>query len=204
MITQAMLDGLEQSVGTRISGRRFSHTKGVAVSARLLAEFCGVDPIIAEAAGLLHDVSKELSDKEQIHLIDEEGIILDEDDLSSPQIWHSYTAPIIIKRDFQDFATPEILSATRKHTVGNSDMSTLDCIIFLADFIEDTRVYDASNELRKYVFENMRTGETEENIRILKVACIKMIDFTIEHLLSTGKKVNHKTLLTKNALLSKI
>ena len=204
MITAVMLEDLARAVKSRLSGKRFNHTLAVAKMARYLALCCEVDGCVAEAAALLHDVTKELSEDEHLSLLAKEGIVLNQDDLDSPQIWHSYTAPILIKRDFPLFAYPEILSATEKHTVGDGDMQVLDCIIFLADFIEETRTYPSSVQVRKYVFENMQEGKNLENLRVLFTACIKSIDFTVEHLSSTNKKLNPKTLLTRNALLSKI
>jgi HD superfamily phosphohydrolase YqeK len=109
---------LKASVSKRLTEGRFLHTLGVANAAVRLAEYCLPDYIrYAEAAGLLHDISKELSFDENIALLKSEGIALDSEDYESPAIIHSFTAPIVIKRDFSDFAKEEILSAVYNHTI---------------------------------------------------------------------------------------
>jgi HD superfamily phosphohydrolase YqeK len=83
-------------------------------------------------------------------------------------------------------------------------MTEFDEIIFLADFIEETRKYPACIKLREFVFGNMKEGHTEANIRILHRAVISAIDSTVSNLKENGRFVNSKNILTKEALLSKI
>ena len=132
------------------------------------------------------------------------GITLDAEDKECGQIWHSYTAEYIVLRDFPQYADKKLLSAIKNHTVGSQNMTVFDEIIFLADFIEKTRTYEPSVKLREFVFSNMRSGFVLENIRTLHIAVIKAIDYTVSHLEKNKNTVNSKTLLTKNALLSKI
>ena len=199
------IEGLKAEIKRRLSESRYLHTLGVARAAELLAVLCAPE-LVDEAvvAALLHDVSKEYSHNEQLHIISEEKISIDREDESTPAVLHSFTAPAVIKRDFEKFATPNVLSAALYHTIGSPDMSVFDEIIFLSDFIEDTRSYDSSIELRKYVFSNMKRGATEDNIMVLHNACIKSIDFTMDHLKKNKKHINSKNILTRNALLSKI
>ena len=195
---------LREKMEKRLSGKRFSHTLGVERAADRLADLCGEDRILARCAALLHDVSKEYSDREQLELLALLKKELDSEDALCPQIWHSYTARYIIERDFPEFATQKLLSAIEKHTVGAEDMSVLDQSVFLADFIEDTRVYEASNALRQFVFSKMKQGCKEENVKVLQKSVIKAIDYTVSHLEKTERIINSKTLLTKNSLLGKI
>ena len=203
--TPDMVEGLAKEVSRRLGERRFKHTKGVAACASRLAELCEIDSKIeAEIAAYLHDITKEYSLDEQMALIEGYGIKLDEEDLKSPAVFHSFTAPVVIGSEFSEFATDKILSAVRLHTLGSPDMTEFDEIIFLSDFIEETRSYPACIKLREFVFANMKEGCPEANIEILHRAVISAIDSTVSNLTESGRFVNSKNMLTKQALLSKI
>lgn len=196
---------LRKSVEDRLSSDRFLHTVGVVDAAVKLAELCLPERVReAEAAALLHDISKEYSLKEQYSLIKDFGIDIDEEDYESPAVLHSFTASAVIKRDFPIFSTREILDAVYNHAIGSPEMTVFDEIIFLADYIEAGRKYDSCISVRNYVFDNMRQDETGSNIMILHKACIKAIDYTLENLKIKNKPINKKNILTRNALLSKI
>ena len=199
------INELRQKVSERLSEKRFLHTVSVAKCAVKLAELCKIESKYeAEAASLLHDITKECSFDEHIRLIKKQNIFLDEEDIKNEGVLHSFSAPEVIKTDFAQFATDKIISAVRYHTLGSPSMTVFDEIIFLADFIEDTRAYDASIALREFVFSNMKEGDAEANILFLHKACIKAIDATLLHLIDTNKSINSKNILTRNALLSKI
>ena len=205
MITEQMLVELREQISIRLSPRRFKHTLGVERAAEFLARKCLPERVFeARAAAILHDVTKELSFEEQLDIIRENSIILTEEELSIPALLHSHTAVAVIQSDFAKFATEEILSAVDKHTTGDENMSVFDKIIFLADFIEDTRVYPTSLTTARFVRESMKTKNIGANIYALNKACIMEFDSTIEHLKRTGRKINTKTLLARDSLISKI
>ena len=199
------LDFLKCEVSKRLSYRRFLHTESVAKSAVRLAGYClpGVETELV-AAALLHDISKELPLDEQLKILAEANVTLDEEDIMSEGILHSYSAPEIIKRDFSQFATERVLSAVLKHTIGSPDMSVFDEIIFLSDFIEDTRTYDSCVKLRNFVWDNMSGSDFNLNLHVLHAACIEAIDSTVINLINNKRYINSKNILTRNALLSKI
>jgi len=205
IFSEKKLKALREEVKKRLSEKRYLHTLAVAEAAKKLSDMCIPEKIAeAEVAALLHDVTKELSLTEQRELLESAKIALDSEDYESLGVLHSFTAPIVVKRDFPDFATEEVLFAVLYHTIGSPTMSVFDEIIFLADFIEDTRTYDSSVKLREFVWQNMQLGEIESNILILHDACVRAIDCTILNLIENKKKINSKNILTRNALLSKI
>jgi len=196
---------LSKSVEERLSPTRYLHTLGVAKAAVKLAELCLPERVRdVEAAALLHDISKEYPIEMQYALIKEFDINVDAEDIESPAVLHSFTAPAVIRRDFPAFSTPEILTAVYNHTIGAADMTVFDEIIFLADYIEENRKYDSCISVRNYVFDNMKFGDPDSNIIILHKGCIKAINYTLENLKSKNKPINRKNILTRNALLSKI
>ena len=199
------IEALRSEIKNRLSEPRYLHTLGVAHAAKRLSELCL--PSCAtelEAAALLHDITKEYSNAEQLRIIREESIVIDNEDMKTPAVLHSFTAPTVIKRDFGRFATERVLSSVLFHTMGSPEMSVFDEIIFIADFIEETRPYPSSMSVRNYVYQNMHPGKTEENVKVLHKACIASIDFTADHLVKNKKPINSKNILTRNALLSKI
>lgn len=196
---------LQYEVEKRLSHKRFMHTLNVAKASVKLSEFCLPElKSEAEIAGLLHDVTKEYSDEMQLEIINRYGVILEEGERDFKAVIHSFTAPVIIQRDFPQFATPEILSAVYNHTIGSPDMRIFDEIIFLADYIEDSRTYASCVNLRNYVWSNMEEGNEAHNVHILHKACLKAINSTILNLLKLEMKIHPKNILTRNALLSKI
>ena len=196
---------LRAMIKPRLSDKRYSHTLGVERAALRLAKYCAPELALeASVAALLHDVTKEIPYNRHISLLKDSGAALDESDYQSPAILHSFTAPIIIKTDFPRYATENVLSAVYNHTVGSPDMSVFDEIIFLADFIEDTRTYEASINLQSFVWKNMKDEDIEANIKILHRACAEAIDAAIINLIKHKKNINIKNILTRNALLSKI
>ena len=197
------LKALESKVKSMLSSKRFEHTLGVCSMAGILADHClpeDKDEIIA--AALLHDVAKELPTGVLIAMINEEGIALNGAD--APPILHSYAAPHVIKSEFPEFATQNILSAVFNHTVGSVDMTVFDEIIFLADYIEEGRTYKDCVETREFMLSSLVKDNTEENINALHKACVMSMQRTCDSLLKKGAVVNPKTLDSIKALMIKI
>ena len=194
---------LSSAVKERLSPKRYTHTAAVADAAKRLSSYCLPDSENEiEAAALLHDIAKELSVEEQLDIIRKEGMQLLPAD--TPPVFHSYAAPYIVARDFPELATPRILSAIAKHTVGDSCMSVFDEIIFLADYIENGRTYKDCVQTREFMLSSMVDGDISANVNALHKACIMSIDRTCKSLIEKGKTVNPKCLDARKALLSKI
>jgi nicotinate-nucleotide adenylyltransferase len=199
------IEKLSLSVKARLGEKRYNHTVGVVKMAELLGSFClpGKEDELIVAA-YLHDVTKELSIEEHIKILSDYEVPLEKDDLNTEAILHSFSASCVVKRDFPNYATSNVLSAVFNHTIGAPDMSVFDEIIFLADYIEETRQYESCVLLRKFVLSEMNEGDTEGNTKVLHKACIKAIDNTVLHLIERKKAINTKNILTRNTLLGKI
>lgn len=198
------IEMLENEIKSRLSDKRFKHTLAVRDMALRLGEIYLPNELSdLECASLLHDITKELSIEENIALMGDLWEELSIEEKQSPQIFHSYSAPAMIKRDFPDFVKENILSAVFKHTVADEEMSIFDMIIFLSDFIEEGRIYESSILTREYLFSAIN-DECIDNIEALTRACIMEIDFTIEHISKKGGVIVPKTLMAKNTLSEKI
>ena len=199
------IDELRRCVGERLSEKRFFHTLGVEQAAiRLGCFLCPEDIQELRCAALLHDVTKELSHEEQCEILEKERIT-DPDDLSSTSIHHSLTAPYVIKRDFPEFATESVLSAVRRHTTGDADMSAFDQIIFIADYIEDGRTYTACVEVRERLYDALGKAERREDMEAaLLVAALSSIDNTVESLVNRSIPIHGRTLLARESIRRKM
>lgn len=199
------LEELRADIKNRMSEKRYLHTLGVErAAAKLAAYFCPEAESSLRAAALLHDIAKEIPCEDQIAFAEAYGILLNKEDLKTKPILHSFSAPYIIKRDFPDFAAPEILSACLNHTVGSPDMSIFDEIIFISDFIEDGRTYSSSVEVRNTLFKELSPLGNEDKVKALHRALISAINSTLNHLNKLGMQSNSRMILTKKAFLAKI
>lgn len=138
------IDLIKADLKEKLPKKRYEHTLGVAYTAAALAMCYGEDILKAELAGILHDVAKakkssELKDdmKEYIDpYTDGDYVALIAD--KAPQILHAIYAPYLAKKDYK-IEDKDILSAIRWHTTGKKDMTMLEKIVFVADYIEPNR-----------------------------------------------------------------
>ena len=118
-----------------------------------LARRWGEDPESAAVAGILHDMTKNLSYDEQLILCEKYGIILDTAEKNSPKLLHAITGAAAARDLFG--VSDNIYQAIRWHTTGKPDMTTLEKIIYLADYIEPTRDFEGLEELRALAYEDL-------------------------------------------------
>ena len=204
MYSEEEIKSLRERVREHLSEKRFRHTLGVEKMAAYLADYCFPEKKQSlRAAALLHDIAKELPVDEQLDLIKKGGINLSEEELKAVPTLHSFASVYLIKRDFPSFSKNDILLACRNHTVGTSDMTLFEEIIFLSDYIEEGRIYQDSVELRENVLSSLG-HDLEKNIKLIHSAVVKSLDLTIAHLEAQGKYINPKTVLTRNSISSKI
>lgn len=132
----------------KLSKYRLYHSECVAKEAVRLAEKYGVDTEKAELAGLLHDVMKDASGKEQLHEIEKSGVSVDKALESSPKLWHSYAGAAFVKNEL-GIEDEEIIGAIKYHTTARANMTMLEKIIYIADFTSEDRDYDDIDRMRK-------------------------------------------------------
>ena len=138
------IDLIKANLKEKLPKKRYEHTLGVAYTAAALAMCYGEDILKAELAGILHDVAKakkssELKDDMKGYIdpyTDGDYVALIAD--KAPQILHAIYAPYLAKKDYK-IEDKDILSAIRWHTTGKKDMTMLEKIVFVADYIEPNR-----------------------------------------------------------------
>lgn len=147
------LSWLRAKVMPYLTEKRIAHVLGCENEAVSLANRWGEDPERAAVAGILHDITKKLSAEEQLKLCEKYGIINDAAEVANPKLLHAKTGAAFARELFG--IEDDIYGAIRWHTTGKPDMTLLEKIIYLADFVEPTRNFPGVEELRELCFEDI-------------------------------------------------
>ncbi len=140
-------EALLEKIRAAMNPQRFQHVLGVEEAALALAEQYGCDTRKASLAALLHDYAKEVEDQTFKDLIDKYD--LDKDLFNwDNNIWHGVVGAYKIAEDFA-LKDPEIFQAIQRHTVGASQMTLLDKVLYVADYIEPNRDFPGVEEARR-------------------------------------------------------
>ncbi|MFD1441923.1 bis(5'-nucleosyl)-tetraphosphatase (symmetrical) YqeK [Lacticaseibacillus hegangensis] len=173
----------------RLDDARFQHCLRVEETARTLAKRFGADVDRAGLAGLFHDYAKQIPVADYKRVIMEDGF--DPDLLNYGRgVWHGLVGTWFIQTEV-GLTDKLVLQAIERHTTGDPEMTLLDQIIFVADFIEPARTLDAEVAARKAAQTDMRQASYIE------------LKNTLQYLIAEDKIVYPKTLLTYNAFIPK-
>lgn len=129
---------MEKKLKKYIDEDRFIHTQGVMYTACAMAMCYGADMNKARLAGLLHDCAKCIPNPKKIKICEKKNIPVTDTELKSPYLLHAKLG-VYIAREKYNVTDREVLQAIRYHTTGRPEMSTLEKIIYIADYIEPGR-----------------------------------------------------------------
>ena len=202
-MTEEMINELRQTVKASMSEKRAFHTLAVERMAVRLGEIYAPDKVTAlRVAALLHDITKELSTDEHIRLCAEYGIELHDNDILAPKTLHARTAAAKIESDFKDYADEDVLSAVRWHTTGKAGMNICDKLIYLADYIDDSRKFEDCVKLREFFFDfDFYNANRDAQLAHLRDTLIYSYDMTISALLDSGAPIAKETFDARNELV---
>ncbi|WP_315108551.1 bis(5'-nucleosyl)-tetraphosphatase (symmetrical) YqeK [Clostridium intestinale] len=167
---------------------RYEHTLGVVKTAKALAKINGVEEEKAELAALIHDSAKNMHINSMKKMLEENFEQIDDIEEKTPQLLHGKVAAIIGK-NIMGIEDEEVLSAAAYHTTGKGNMTLLEKIIYIADYIEPNRVYPGVEELRKLTFEDLDKG------------VIVGLNNTINYILKQGGLIHPNTVEARNYLI---
>ena len=204
-ITLEMLDELRASIQNSMSPKRYTHTCAVErMVARLCELFCPECTTELRAAALLHDITKEESLEKQLQLCREFDIIVQSGDVLAPKTFHAKTAAALIGRDYPVFASETVVSAVRWHTTGHADMTLGEQLLYLADYIDDSRMFPDCVRLREY-FWSACPEKMDEAAKIshLHNTLILSYDMTMRNLIAESVPISPDTVLSRNDLIAK-
>lgn len=176
----------------QVPKERVTHILGVEQMSKELAKTYQVDEEKAQIAGLMHDLAKYFPPDALLNKAQEKGVKVDQICESRPHLLHAEVSAIVARETFQ-VKDEEILSAIANHTLGAEGMSTLSCIVFVADKLEPNR------------------GETEE-LKAMREATWKNLDRGvyqvcdrgIKKLIQKGRPIHPRTVATRNWAMSKL
>lgn len=121
-----------------LTQHRFEHSLGVEYTSACLAIVHGADVTAARIAGLLHDCAKCLPDDEQIRIMEKAGQPPLQEEYDDHSLLHAKCGAVLARDKF-GIDDEDILNAIRFHTVGRPNMSLLEKIVYIADFMEPNR-----------------------------------------------------------------
>lgn len=205
-VTDEMLERLRESVSQCMGEKRYLHTLAVErMAERMALIYCPSAKNTLRAAALLHDTTKELDIDAQIELCQKYGVEYDSDNIAAKKTFHAMTAAALIQDKYPDLYCENIYLAVRYHTTGRAGMSLYEKIIYLADYIDDTRMFDECVMLRDMFWsadiENMSQSERLEH---LDRVVLKSLDITISDLVADGKVINKDTVAARNFILKEL
>ncbi len=139
----------------KLTNSRYEHTLGVEYTAAALAMCYGADVFKAEMAGLLHDCAKCYSEDYMLEFCKTNNIPISEAEYKSTYLLHAKIGAYLA-REVYKIEDEDIISAIKYHTTGRVNMSLLEKIVFVADYIEPRR--DAApnlTQIRKMAFSDI-------------------------------------------------
>lgn len=184
------IKALEETVESRISPKRFAHTKRVLETALILADKHKVDLDKTRIAALLHDYAKDVEAEKLVRIIEDSGFLLTPLELADPELLHGPVGAIMAREDFS-IEDKDILESIKYHTTGNVGLSQLAKIIYLADGIEPFRKYPGIEDIKK-------AAEKD-----LDEALLLSLNLSLEYLIRKGRLVHPLSIETRNDLIMK-
>ncbi|MCI6055299.1 nicotinate (nicotinamide) nucleotide adenylyltransferase [Dysosmobacter sp.] len=166
--------------------KRIPHVLGTEQEAIRLAERYGADVEKARVGALLHDCTKKLDMEAQLALCRHYGIQLDELEQKALKLLHAKTGAAIARDVFG--VDEEIYSAILWHTTGHANMTLLEKILYLADYIEPSRDFPGVDKLRAVCYKNLDAG------------LLMGLEMTIGEMNAMGNPVHHATIEARDAL----
>ena len=167
--------------------KRIPHVLGTEQEAIRLARRYGADETDARIAALLHDCTKKLDMEQQLALCRRYDIRLDELEQHALKLLHAKTGAAVARDIFG--VKDAVYEAIRWHTTGKPDMTLLEKVIYLADYIEPNRDFPGVDELRRAVYDDLDKG------------LLMGLSDTIDEMERMGNPVHHDTLEARDFLL---
>lgn len=190
-----------------VDERRIPHVLGVEKEALNIASLLGLDgdrTAYLSFAALLHDITKKWSKDDHLDYLKKRGIEYDGEYALSPKTLHELTGGYYADELYPEVTalSPMITDCISNHTTGShGDDQLYQRIIFLADFIEETRTFPECTELREYFYSLTKKENAEDAILH---TYLKALETTVSELEESGQHIHKKTLSALCAVKSEI
>lgn len=175
---------IRKELSKELDSKRYEHTLGVAYTAACMAMRYDYDINKAYLAGLLHDCAKCMSHEERMNYCKKHKLEVSEYEKQNPALLHAKVGADLCSRKY-GVGDEEIASAVRYHTTGRPEMTLLEKIVFIADYLEPHR-NDAEDLpiVRRQVFED------------IDLALRTILTDTLEYLKGSDKVIDPMTTQT--------
>ncbi|HZG60589.1 MAG TPA: bis(5'-nucleosyl)-tetraphosphatase (symmetrical) YqeK [Anoxybacillus sp.] len=177
-------------VKKQLTEHRYQHTIGVMETAIALAEQYGADVKKAELAAIFHDYAKFRPKEEMKQIILEQNMPKDLL-LYNTELWHAPVGAYLVEKEV-GINDVEILDAIRYHTSGRPNMTLLEKVVYVADYIEPGRIFPGVDEVRELAKQD------------LNKALIKALQNTIQFLMNKNQAIYPDTFYTYNSLIMEL
>ncbi len=191
-----LIKRISEDIKKSLSERRYNHSIGVMKKAGELAKIYGENINKAKIVGLVHDIAKEMPNKEKIKYANENNIEIDDIERVNVGLLHGKIGADICKIKY-GFAQ-DMQDAIRYHTTGNENMDILAKIIFVADKIEDGRRYKDVEKMRQLAKAREIAKENLDRAVLFK------IDSSLQHTIMKGELIHLDGIKTRNKLIAEL
>lgn len=182
---------IQEYLSAKLSVERLQHVLSVQEMAVDLARAHKADVWHANLAALLHDSAKWMGAERLYREVERYGIRLDPIEKLNPSLLHSLVGAELARERFK-VTECEVLEAIRSHTTGNPSMRLVSQVLYVADFAEPMRTYEAAHVVRKFAYTN------------LERAVHHVARAQIERLLKKGGMIHPNTLHTYNKMFANV
>lgn len=179
-LTKLSDEQLRACANSMVKAKRIRHILGTEQEAVRLAKHWGANEEHARRAGILHDCTKYWSLEENLRCCEKYGVELDELECKAVKLLHSKTGACMAKYVFGE--PDEVYNAIYYHTTGRANMSLLEKILYIADYMEPNRDFEGVEELRRLAYTD------------LDAAVLMGCEMSIEEMKERGNPLHHHTL----------
>lgn len=187
VLNEKILNHILEDIGEH----RFNHTLRVVEESRKLASHYSIDGDKAQIAALLHDCAKFSDKKNLLKMANDFDIILNEIMIENHELIHAPLGAKIAQFKY-DISDEDILNSIKYHTTGRRNMSELEKIIYLADYIEPFRSFDGVEKVRELSYIDLDKG------------ILTAMDQTIAFLIKNTRLISKDTIDARNQLIKNI
>ena len=152
-------------------------------------------------AAMLHDITKCMYSDKQLVICKKYGI---DSNISFP-VLHSYTGAYKAREMFPQYVNDAVFSAIMCHTTGKSDMTIVEKLLYLADYIEAKRTFPDCVKLRRFFYSGIKKCQNKEMMLAhLDRTLVLSFDMTIKVLLDNHVIIDNETVASRNSILQKL
>lgn len=178
------LKDLKKEMKKEMDDSRYEHTLGVMYTCAALAMRYGYNLEKAMLAGLMHDCAKCMPNAKKLKMAEKNHLEISNLERKNPFMLHAKLGALLAKKKY-DIDDQDVLDAIRWHTTGRPNMTLLDKIVYIADYIEPKR--DKAPNLpwiRQLAFTD------------LDQALLKILEDTLGYLGDSPEDVDYMTKMT--------